>query len=112
FSRFLFAAPLGGQVLVHARLAGQGITAANNEVVYLFQGGAGWQILLRKGSSAPGCNGARVGAFQAIEVNSKDDDYAILISLTGTSTARNQALLRGDVSLGSSGATLGARRPH
>ena len=111
FSRFLHAAPLGGSVLVHAALSGPGITTANNEAIYLYQGITGWVLLVRKGSSAPGCKGATVASIQGLEVDPDDDDYAILVGLGGTSAARNQALLRGEATAGPGGLNIGARRP-
>jgi hypothetical protein len=52
--------------------------------------------LLREGDNAVGCDGARIGTIQAIELNPQNGNYFILSSLAGGLSSRNQALFAGD----------------
>src|SRR5262249_38506762 len=59
-----------GHVLFDAILAGSGVTAANDESLWLYTPGVGRTMLVREGDSAPGTAGATfntpVGPWQAL----------------------------------------------
>lgn len=111
FTRFLRTFPAAGpkfSILIHAAVVGPGITAANDEGIWVYHGdGSTAELLLREGDEAPGCGGAKWGVIQRAAVND-DGRYAILASLTKSATGADQGLFTGNLS----GTTAGKRRPH
>ena len=84
---------LAAQVL----LRGPGVNASNDGALILLNENNERVCLFREGDLAPGCDGARLGVLQGIEIDPKTGDYAVLASLTGTTAARNQALFGGEL---------------
>jgi hypothetical protein len=114
--RFLRCAPMRTKsaavgALIHARIGGPGITAANNEIFFSYQVGGTQAVLLQKGDLAPGCHGARVASFQGI-VTASNAHYAMLVGLKGTSSAADQAVLWGNADFGVENSSWGGRRPQ
>ncbi|MCB1126902.1 MAG: hypothetical protein KDM81_10425, partial [Verrucomicrobiae bacterium] len=97
FARFLGVWQTDGQrVLFLAKLRGPGVTPANDCALYLkVISEAGYQRLVREGEAACGCDGARVGVIQRVEVEPYDKSYAVVCSLAGGDRRANQALLGG-----------------
>lgn len=93
FTRFFIAN--NNAVLFTATLTGPGVTTANDQGVWLSNGGT-LELLLREGDAAPDCDGARIGTISAVDLGTLDGCYSILTTLTG-STATNQALFYGDI---------------
>ena len=114
--RFLRCAPLRTQsgvigALIHARIAGPGVTAANNGIFFSSQVAGTQMVLLRKGDLAPGCHGARIAALQQM-VTVDDSHYAMLVSLRGCPAHTNQAVLVGNADFGGPASSWAGRRPH
>lgn len=83
-------------VFLLLKLAGPGITAANDCAFYRWDATAGTLArLLREGDAVGGGDGARVGVIQRVTVGD-GGRYLLACSLTGVSAATNQALLAGD----------------
>ena len=98
--RHLSVWPLGNRLLLHCTLRGPGITAANNEALYLNQEDSSFSKVLQKGDIVPGTGGARVGKIQRLEGSTTTGHYAVLVSLSGVPASANQMLLRGNVDIG------------
>jgi len=97
-------------VLILAQVTGPGVTAANDQVlICLFTGvAANTEILLREGSAAPGCDGARIGVMSTIDMafeNGSRDAYGVLATLIvqagGATAGNNLVWLVGDLAPGS-----------
>jgi hypothetical protein len=88
-----------GQCLALVRLAGPGVTAANDRALLLIQttGFADGQTLtlLREGDPAPGCPGARIGTLRRVDVDPYYGHYLVLATLAGAPASSNLALFRG-----------------
>jgi hypothetical protein len=98
-----------GQVLVLATMRGPGVTLANDTVLWLLQEDGSSLLLLREGDFAPDCDGARIGVIQRVIAESRNGQYAVLASLTGAASTRDQALFSASTS--KSLALKGLRRP-
>lgn len=83
------------EVMVLATLLGTGVNSANDFALVHFVPGRDPHILMREGDLAPGTGGARVGRILQAEATDRGRQYAILISLTGSSAAGNVALYTG-----------------
>ena len=100
------------RVLVHLQITGPGVTARNDSVLVLVQENGAQLTLMREGSPAAQCaDGARIGAFQKIEVDPETGHYAVLASLTGAAADSNQALFFGKVTEGDAVNLTGLRLP-
>ncbi len=99
--RLLRLWPLGNRLLAHVTLRGPGITAINNEAIFLSQEDGSFSRLLQKGAVLPGTGGARVGKIQRVEGGTNTGHYAVLVALSGAPASANQMLLRGNVDIGS-----------
>jgi hypothetical protein len=88
-----------GQCLALVRLAGPGVTSANDRALLLVQttGLANGQILtlLREGDPAPGCPGALISTLSRVDVDPFFGHYLVLATLAGAPTSSNLALFRG-----------------
>ena len=112
WKKFLRYWVVGNQVLVLGQIGGANVKSSNDTILMLLQENDVWLQVLREGDLAPGCNDARVGVFQRIELDPSSGRYGILVSLTGTSSASNQALLTGGTLVGSPVNQSGRRIPH
>ena len=89
WSRFLGIHPArAGNLVIHGRLKGPKVTAANDGVVTLFESGNPPLTLMREGDLVHGYGGARIGS------------YLILATLTGVPADSNLALFSGRSSFG------------
>jgi hypothetical protein len=98
-----------GDVLIRGTVSGAGVTAANDGVlVFLYTGDpTKVYILLREGSAAPGCDGARIGTINFVDMpffNATQNAYGVLVTLVTSSgeasAANNLVWLTGDFSAG------------
>jgi hypothetical protein len=98
-----------GDVLIRGSVSGTGVTNANDGVLVLVYEGdpAKAILLLREGSAAPGCDGARIGTINLVDMaffNSSLNAYGVLVTLVvgpGEATpANNLVWLTGDTSFG------------
>ena len=101
YSRFLrVCTPTVGSrdLLVHASFAGVGITPANNEGLFHYQGtGSARELLLRKGDPAPGCGPARIGSILRLELDPFTARYYVLATLVGAPAGAELALFQGNL---------------
>ncbi|MCB1091108.1 MAG: hypothetical protein KDL87_06240, partial [Verrucomicrobiae bacterium] len=95
YSRILQFSVSFSEVFFVAKLAGPGIKKTNDCAAFLLQSDDSLLVLLREGDEAPGCDGAKVGVLQRVELG-YFGSCAIVASLAGTPAARNQALWSGD----------------
>jgi hypothetical protein len=94
-----------------AKMSGPGITKVNDTALFRWNNYVSGafiidsQVLMRTGDTAPGCNGAKIGALSSIDVNRLSSSYAIIATLTGvgSTAADNLALFEGKASLGLTG---------
>lgn len=97
WSRFVHVWPMAkDEVVLRAVLAGPGLTAANDEGLFLLKKDGSSTTLLREGDLAPGCYGARVASLLAVEVI--PNTYAAMVVLGGCPASTNVALLAGSTS--------------
>ena len=97
-TRILRYWPVGGnQVVVHATLAGPGVTKANNTALLLRQSDGFFFPLLRTGDLAPGCllSSVNMASILTVEVDPVNGHYAIVGGLTGAAATANLALWTG-----------------
>lgn len=111
FIRIWACSSAGDQLLIHAQLTGTGVTASNNTALILRQGDNQNLVLVRTGSPLPGTGAAKVKTLAAIDVHPRFGRYAVLVTLTGTSSATNQALLTGDTLAGNDTTLQSQRLP-
>lgn len=83
----------GGTILFRAQTGGAGIKTSNDIGIWVCSQNKVF-LLLREGDFVPGGRGVRIGAIQRLDL-AGSSQYAVLTSLTGTSSARNQAILTG-----------------
>ncbi|MCP5540849.1 MAG: FG-GAP repeat protein [Akkermansiaceae bacterium] len=99
WSRFLKFWAYQNQVLFLAKIKGPGISAKNDCGLWLSQEDDSIIPLIREGEPAPGCGAACVGTIQRVAANpyifGTGNAYAVLVSLTKSSSRTNQALLVG-----------------
>ncbi|MCB1233191.1 MAG: hypothetical protein KDN19_23305, partial [Verrucomicrobiae bacterium] len=96
--------------LILAKVKGPGVTRANDCGLFLYDSAGNTHVILREGDSAPGCDPARIGTIQRIEIPYDNGFFTILTSLVGTSAKTNQALLVGTV-ISDAGNGVGLWRP-
>jgi hypothetical protein len=109
WNRILKYWPVGDQVIVFGVVKGPGVSAANDQVVVLFQSDATSKLLMREGDLAPGCDGLKIGVIQQVQA-SMSGNYLVLASLTGAKSDSNQALFGGDATAGTT-SNFGIRLP-
>lgn len=99
-----------GDVLVLAQVKGIGVTAANDvALVNIYDANpANAEVLLREGSVAPGCDGARISTINLVDMAFKggpDEAYGVLATLVvepgGATAGNNLVWLSGDLGPGS-----------
>ncbi|MBL9114486.1 MAG: FG-GAP repeat protein [Verrucomicrobiaceae bacterium] len=95
YSKFMeiFIASSGG-ILFRAQVTGPSITPNNDVGIWLHSQGVN-HLLLREGAPVQGANGPKVGVIQRVSM-AKEGRYAVLVSLSGTPSSANQALLSGN----------------
>ena len=99
-----------GAVLLLGTVSGTGVTAANDQVLVLFQQDNHSLLLAREGDAAPGCSGARLGAISRVD-SSMGGPYAFIASLTGAAADSNLALFTGDCFQGNDTNLQALRKP-
>jgi hypothetical protein len=112
WKKFLRYWALGNQIMILGQIKGSGINAANDTVLMLLQENDVWVRLLREGDLAAGCDDARIGSLQRVEVDPTSGRYAILTTLLGAAAKSNLALLVGGSLIGSPINESGRRLPH
>ena len=103
WSRFLGIHPArAGNLIIHGRLKGPKVTAANDGVVTLFESGNPPLTLMREGDLVHGYGGARIGSILRVDAQPGDPSgsYLILATLTGVPADSNLALFSGRSSFG------------
>jgi RNA polymerase sigma factor (sigma-70 family) len=98
------------QLLLQVQLTGTGVNRSNNQAFLLRQGDGVYRVLMRTGQPAPSTGNARLASISAIEVNPVTGRYAVLGTLSGTTSATNQALWTGHSQAGDNTTTLSALR--
>jgi hypothetical protein len=91
----------GGMELLLVKLAGSGVTAANDCALYLRQEDGSLLKLMREGDRCADLDEAAVGVIQRVDVDPVSGGYAVLASLASSKTT-NQALFRGRLASGNS----------
>ncbi|MBL9117330.1 MAG: FG-GAP repeat protein [Verrucomicrobiaceae bacterium] len=99
------------QVIIHVMLAGSGVSSSSNQALILKQNTNGYLVLIRTGLPAPGAGTATLGAIGAVDVDPEQGFYTVLGALKGTSSAKNQALWRGQTILGDDTTQQNQRKP-
>ena len=95
FSRFFeIAIASDGGIVFRAQIAGPGVNSTNDVGIWLYSQGVNY-LLLREGSYVQGTNGPKIGTLQRWSLG-KEGRYAVMASLTGTSSSANQGLLTGN----------------
>ncbi|MCB1231383.1 MAG: hypothetical protein KDN19_14010 [Verrucomicrobiae bacterium] len=98
-ARFLRFWQVIGQSMALVQLKGTGVTSANDLALVLYQPGSPYNgqlaVLMREGDFAPGCEPARIGTINRVEVEPLFGHYLVLATLSGASPATNLALYRG-----------------
>lgn len=111
WNRFLrFWALSNDRVLFTATMRGPGISASNDQSLWLAAENGSYQLMLREGDLAPECGGAKIGVIQQVVCEPGNGWYAALVSLTGARSDSNQALYIGRASALLAKAAL--RRPY
>jgi hypothetical protein len=101
------------QLLIHAVLAGTGVSQANNQAVLCKPASGAFQVLARTGSQCPGMPpGCRLRSLSGVDVDPISSRYVILASLSGVPAASAQALLSGRTSFGNDTLLSGLRLPN
>jgi hypothetical protein len=108
WSRFIdYGIDHWGDVLIRATVSGVGVTARNDGLLVVLYGGDPTKaiIILREGSAAPGCDGARIDTINLVDMpffDSSRNAYGVLATLVvapGEATAGNNLVwLTGDFS--------------
>ncbi len=111
WARFQQICPQTNRILIRARVRGPGITAANDEVVYLYQEDGSFLVLYREGAGITGLSGARGGTIRRFEANI-DGTYTFIASLRASRPSANLAVFGGDTFLGTPTAASSLRRPE
>lgn len=83
----------GGAIALRAQVAGPGVGAANDVGIWAYSQGV-LSLLMREGDAIPGGKGARIGTIQRFDLGGSSH-YAVLVSLAGAPSSRNQAILTG-----------------
>ena len=100
----------GDRILYNLQLSGAGVTAANDESIWLYTPGSGNALLLREGNPAPGTGGAVFSGSLQMSSNAVTGNgrFEFLTGLAGAgvTTANDQALYIADTT---GAATLLAR---
>lgn len=95
-SQFLrYFAASGDEAFLLVKLRGTGVNASNDLALLYCVSDTDWQILMREGDLAPETGGARVGRILQVDAEAEFGSYAVLVTLTGCSSATNQALYAG-----------------
>lgn len=103
----------GNQLIIHAVLAGTGVTSANNQAVLCKPATGNFQYLARTGSQCPGMPpGCRLRSLSAVDVDPISSRYVVLASLSGVPAASAQALLSGRTTFGNDTLLSGLRLPN
>lgn len=110
WSRFVdYGVDWDGDVLVLAQLSGPGVNATNDMALVCLYGGDpnSPEFLLREGSAAPGCEGARVSTINLVDMafgGVGDSKYGVLATLVaeagGATTGNNLVWMSGNLALG------------
>jgi len=95
-------------VLILAQVTGTGVTSSNDMVLVQLRLGVvnSAEILLREGSAAPGCDGARIATVGAVDMafNGIQCSYGVLATLVvekgGATAANNLVWLSGNLAYG------------
>ncbi|MBL9115600.1 MAG: hypothetical protein JNJ83_11390 [Verrucomicrobiaceae bacterium] len=98
------------QLLLHVQLTGTNVNRSNNQAFLLRQGDGIYRVLLRTGQTAPSTGTAKLSSISTIEVNPVTGRYAVLGTLSGTTSATNQAIWTGHSQAGDNTTTLSALR--
>ena len=103
----------GNQLILHAVLAGTGVTSANNQALICKPAAGGFQFLARTGSPCPGMPpGCRLRSLSAVDVDPISSRYVVLATLSGVPAASAQALLSGRTTFGNDTLLSGLRLPN
>ena len=104
------------QCIALVSFKGTGVTSTNDRAVMLLQtlGDLDHQrlVLLREGDPAPGCQPAKIGVIQQVEVDPFYGQYLILATLTGAPTGTDLVLFRGHSKRGTTNALQYLRLPY
>ncbi|MCB1207865.1 MAG: FG-GAP repeat protein [Verrucomicrobiales bacterium] len=102
------------QLVAHVVLTGPGVTSATNQALLCKPSTTNVvQVLARTGQTCPGKAAAcRLRTLSAIDVDPISGRYAILATLSGVPTARAQAVLAGQTTLGNDTNQVGLRLPR
>lgn len=111
WSRFLQVCPQNNRMLIRALLRGPGITAANDEILYLRQEDNSYLVLYREGRELPGLGRATGMGIIRLEAD-VDGSYGFITTAKGTSAATNLVLYGGDTTRGTSAMTSSLRLPE
>lgn len=103
--------PATNQALVLVQLTGTGVNISNDQALLLSQTDRSLLLLMREGDVAPGCSGARVGTISRVQAEPFMGNYAVIASLTGTSTQSNLAFFLGKGQAGNTTNQSALRRP-
>ena len=83
-------------VLFLAKVKGTGVKTSNDQCLFLALPDGTLHLLLREGSYAPGCEGAKISTISQVDVDVANATYAVIASLSGMSSTSNLALFIGD----------------
>ena len=103
--------PATNQALVLVQLTGTGVNTSNDQALLLSQTDRSLLLLMREGDVAPGCAGARVGTISRVQAEPFMGNYAVIASLTGTSTQSDLAFFLGKGQAGNTTNQSALRRP-
>jgi len=103
--------PATNQALVLVQLTGTGVNTSNDQALLLSQTDRSLLVLMREGDVAPGCSGARVGTISRVQAEPFMGNYAVIASLTGTSTQSDLAFFLGKGQAGNTTNQSALRRP-
>lgn len=77
------------------QLTGNGVSAANDQALLIYDTEDHTTLLMREGDAAPGCDGARIGVISRVEREPWSGQYLVLTTLSGATLGTEQALFRG-----------------
>jgi hypothetical protein len=83
-------------VLFLSTVKGKGVSSSNDQCLFLALPDGTLHLLLREGGYAPGCEGAKIGSISQVDVDVANATYAVIATLSGTSSASSLALFIGD----------------
>lgn len=101
WNRVLGVWPAGGlgRIIVLARIKGAGVNASNDIGLWLLDDDGIVKLLLKEGQRLALPDAPRIGVINRVDAR-PTGRYTVLVTLSGAAASRNQLLLTGDVSAG------------